>query len=132
MGMATQIACPKTRERHRIWNIADVPKALVAFPPADGVSWQYWIPPNKNWGRAHDLAQLRDRQLRCNGLKHSVLNRWPDVPAGLKGSLASTEHPGEVSPQGVGRSSCTIPCQWQQQLESQHILYSVREILSFK
>lgn len=106
MDMATQIACLKNRERHRLWNMADVPKALVAFPPADGVSWQHWIPLKKTWGRAQDWAQLRDRQLRCNGLKPSVLSRWPDVPASLKGSLASTEHPGEVSPQGVGRSSC--------------------------
>lgn len=84
-------------------------KSFGGISPADAVSWQYWIPLNKNLGRAQDLAQLRDRQLRCNGLKHSVLNRWPDVPAGLKGSLASTEHPGEVSAQGVGRSSCTSP-----------------------
>lgn len=100
MDMATQTA-PK---QERLWITADVPKALVAFPPAGGVSWQYWIPLNKSCGRAQDLAQLRDSQLRCNGLKHSVLSRWPDVPASLKGSLAPTEHPGEVSPRGVGRS----------------------------
>lgn len=40
--------------------MADMPKALVAFPPAGGVSWQYWIPLNKNSGGAQDLAQLRD------------------------------------------------------------------------
>lgn len=61
MVMATPIhAWPQDGERHRLWNMAGMPKGLVAFPPADGVSWQYWIPLNKNWGRAQDLAQLRD------------------------------------------------------------------------
>lgn len=57
---STQIACSQNGERHRLWNMADMPKALVAFPPAGGVSWQYWIPLNKNSGGAQDLAQLRD------------------------------------------------------------------------